>query len=235
MPTSATSREKAELRIGEDGTVLATGKSPAHDVYELDLETDLQVITAIRLEALAHDESPGGGVGRASHNNIVLTDVSLQLEHAGNPGQWQEVELASASADWAQQKFAVAKAIDDDKQSGWAIAGGAKADRVAIFAPHEPLQLQGPRRLRLRLAFESQHNQHTIGKLRLSVSSASEVVPARLAVWQATALLPAENGKAAYLQMLSTLAELVSAHHRTDLVHTLQLPTCIHACIRASR
>ena len=209
VPETAVSREQVDLQVADDGTVLATGKSPAKDVYEFEFATELPRLTALRLEALVHDEAPGGGVGRAGHNNIVLTDVSLHRESAATPGEWEEIELDLSTADWAQQKFAVAKAIDGDPASGWAIAGGAKADRVAVFAPDSPFVLGELTRLRLRLAFESNFAQHTIGKLRLSVSAANEVGPARLGVWEATNLVPAANAKAAFARTPEELQDAV--------------------------
>ena len=202
QPTSALSRGGATMTIVDDDAVLATGVSPAHDVYEIALRTDLRDIAAIRLEALTHTEAPGGGVGRASHNNIVLTDVTITAAAARDPLVAQPIAIARTSADYSQRLYPVQNAIDDDPRSGWAIDKGDD-DRTAVFAPAAPFGFDGGTLIQLRLAFGSAHPEHTIGKLRVSVSADKTTAPSSLQPWHLAALLPAKDAGAAAKQTLS--------------------------------
>lgn len=85
----------------------------------------------------------------------------------------QQIHFASASADYEQTEggFLVAKAIDGDSASGWAVAGYDKrVNREAIFVPDAPLDLQPTQRLRVRLRFESPYRKHGIGRFRISTT-----------------------------------------------------------------
>ena len=64
-PRRLVSKKHATLTVQPDGSVLATGDKPNNDVYEIDLETDLKGITALRLEVLNDPSLPEGGPGRA--------------------------------------------------------------------------------------------------------------------------------------------------------------------------
>jgi serine/threonine protein kinase len=63
-PSAMTSKGGATLTLQEDGSILASGKNPDRDDYSLVAKTDLEQITAIRLEALPDPSLPGGGPGR---------------------------------------------------------------------------------------------------------------------------------------------------------------------------
>ncbi|MCA8944478.1 MAG: PSD1 domain-containing protein [Planctomycetes bacterium] len=197
VPVSAFSRDGATLTIVDGSTILATGQTPPNDAYELTFETAATDVRAVRLEALAHDESPGGGVGRAEHDNIVLTDVRIEVAPADDPEAFEVVPIRTASADWTQRGFAVQNAIDDDAASGWAIDGGDDEDRVAVFAPERAFGFPQGSVVRVRLAFDSEYPQHTIGKLRIATSSAAFVAPLELGPWQVGEHLPAQDPAAA--------------------------------------
>ncbi len=198
VPTSAVSRGGATMQLGKDNTVLATGFSPANDVYEVVLRSDAKDLRALRIEALAHAESPGKGVGRASHNNIVLTDISVEAAPATRPLDAKPVALASACADWNQPNFPIQNALDGKPATGWAIDNGDSDDRTVIVAAAQPFGFDGGTIVRMRLGFESQYAQHTIGKLRISASSEDRVLPAVLGNWEVSNHIPAKNRTAAY-------------------------------------
>src|SRR5262249_52806188 len=82
-PTSAQSKEGAELSIAADGSVRAAGRSPATDVFTIEASVDekqLAAASAFRLEALPDPALPNGGPGRSEGNgNFVLNEFALTV------------------------------------------------------------------------------------------------------------------------------------------------------------
>ena len=75
-PDSAESSNGTELKIQADDSVLATGKLPDNDTYELTFSTTLENITGFRLETLTDPSLKSGGPGR--DGDFVLTGFELQ-------------------------------------------------------------------------------------------------------------------------------------------------------------
>ena len=73
-PTPAAA-DGAKLTINKDGSVLASGKPDAVDIYTVVGTAKLdEPITAIRLEVLADPSLPAKGPGRADNGNFVLNE-----------------------------------------------------------------------------------------------------------------------------------------------------------------
>ena len=87
------------------------------------------------------------------------------------------LRLASATADFEQVDWEVAKAIDGDPATGWAIAPRQSTDHVAVFATDRALE--GPHELRLSLVQEY-GERHTLGRFRIAVTDAPPPVLALL-------------------------------------------------------
>ena len=173
----------------EDGSYLATGVAPDHDVYTVTLKTSLAQVTGVRVEALAHDSLPSHGPGRHPNGNIGLSDIRIS---GGAP-----LPLKAATADFSQADHAVALASDGDDTTAWTILPQSGRDHAAVFeleSPFQPETTQG--RLTVRLSFHSPYAQHEIGRLRVSLSSSPRPressglpEPVRLAM----AVLPGER------------------------------------------
>jgi mono/diheme cytochrome c family protein len=169
-PESLTSGGGVQLNVLEDLSVLASEANPDKDVYTVVLRPGAGTITGLRLEALTHDSFPNKGLSRAG-GNFVLTGVELEskLATADKP---EPVKLVSAAADFSQDSFPVAHAIDGKPDTGWAVNGHVQpADRKASFGFEKPLTLAEDTLLTLRLRFESPHAQHTIGRFRIALTS----------------------------------------------------------------
>jgi hypothetical protein len=121
----------------DDGSILASGESPATADYEIAAKTALDGITAFRLEALADEVLPGGGPGRSATGNFVLSQFSVTVEEAASaakgiavrfvrielPGKKQLLSLAEVQAFAGNENIAVkGKAI----QSSTAFDGPAQ-------------------------------------------------------------------------------------------------------------
>jgi hypothetical protein len=77
-PLTAVATDGAILTINGDGSILASGPSPATSTYTVTAETFLTGITGIRLEVLANASLPTNGPGREPANgNFVLSQLTL--------------------------------------------------------------------------------------------------------------------------------------------------------------
>lgn len=154
-----------------DGSVLFSGNNPDQDVHRFTLVTELPVIRALRIEALSDKSFVQGGAGRSDNANFVLTHIAIEAVSLADPGQRQLVKLVNAFADYEQKDFQVAKAIDNDPASGWAVDGHARPEsRWAVVVPEQPFGFQGGTRLVVELRYQSPYARHVIGRPRFSVS-----------------------------------------------------------------
>ena len=98
-PTEATANLPL-LSVQDDGSIFASGDQSKSDLYTLRFSTDLQRITAIRLEALPDDRLPRRGPGRVfyegpfgdfflSEFSVKAGDKAMPLKQADSdrPGQ----------------------------------------------------------------------------------------------------------------------------------------------------
>ncbi len=174
-PASLASTGGSTLAKLADGSVLASGTNPDKDIYEFVATAKLAGIRALRLEALTHESLAGKGTGRAGNANFVLTGVDVEAAPESTPDAWSAVPLARAEADHFQAAgdFRVAKAIDADPASGWAVDGDKKReDRRALFEVKSPFGSESGTRVKVRLRFESPYARHAIGRFRLAASTA---------------------------------------------------------------
>lgn len=147
-----------------DRAIVVAGPNPPKDTYVVAGPASTSSITAFRLETLADEGLSGKGPGRSINGNIVLTEVRLAID--GKP-----VRIKSASADFSQQNFPIAHAIDGNPQTGWAIHPEVGKPHMAVFELAEPIKSAG--RVEVTLDFQSPHVQHQLGKFRLSLTDAA--------------------------------------------------------------
>jgi hypothetical protein len=159
----------------EDKSLLATGSNPGVSEYTVTCKTTLQGITAFRIEALTDPNLPYNGPGRAGNGNFVLSEFTVQL--ATN-----EVPLTNATADFSQNGFPVAAAIDGTTTNkiGWAVQdlpGRGNRDHRAVFETQKPLGDGGETILKFTLN-QSFGDENTIGRFRISATTGSRPVQA---------------------------------------------------------
>jgi hypothetical protein len=173
-PTRLESRGKAKLSKQKDGSVVATGPNADRDVYTFTAPAEFGPITAIRVEALPDPSLNGGGPGRSVNGNTVLTDVTLEVSDATAPDEFEPTTLVSASADFSQETFPVAYAIDKKPETGWGLDPQEGKPHAAVFATGKPIAGGKGTMLRVILAFESPFAGHQFGKFRISATSAKD-------------------------------------------------------------
>ncbi len=165
---NAASANGTRLDAEPDGTIVASGPSPERDVYTVRIELLAGTHTALRLEALPVKLGDGKtGVGRSPADpNFVLSEITATI--AGSPGP---LKWGRAQADFAQDQWPVANAIDGKSETGWAISPKKSDRHVAVFAFAEPLVLVAP--ATLEVALSQQYGAAlTLARFRLSTSAA---------------------------------------------------------------
>jgi len=171
-PASLTSSGGSTLTKLDDKSFVAGGANPRQDVYEVTAKTELTTLTAVRLEALMHESLPGGGPGRHSNSNFVLSEFELTATSIRDPSVTKTVTFVQAIADYSQSSYEVAKAIDRvSGNSGWAVDGPTRKEKAtAAFVASAPFGYEGGTKLVFRLRHEANFATHGVGRPRLSIT-----------------------------------------------------------------
>jgi hypothetical protein len=220
----AASANLPRLAVEEDGSVVASGDMTKSDAYTLDFRTDLQGITAIRLEVLPDDRLPKQGPGRVYYEgpagDFFLSEFAVIADG-------EAVPLAGASHSFARKKFGADQAIDGDPQTGWSIDGGQGRAHAAVFRLGSPPGETGV--FRIRLLFE-RYYAAGLGRFRISATTDPRPVEAREMPAEIEALLSipecerTESQRDRLLQHFLTIApELASEREQIEALRK-QMP-----------
>ncbi|MDZ4688017.1 MAG: DUF1549 and DUF1553 domain-containing protein, partial [Planctomycetaceae bacterium] len=172
----ASSAQGATLTVLPDESVLVSGPSPQTDTYTLVIETTATEVAGLKLEALTDDSLGGKGPGRTPHGNFVLSE--LQADVAGPGTAVTPLMFQTATADFSQDQFPAAKAVDGQADTGWAIQGDGKWNvaRSLTAKFNRTMRTQGVARWTIRL--EQNHGQqHTLGRFRVSLGRITDSRP----------------------------------------------------------
>jgi hypothetical protein len=163
----------AKLSRKPDGSILASGKNPFPETYTITLKTKRTGITAVRLEVLPDPSLPNQGPGRSVANgNFVLSEFAVTAQRADEKEPAQPVALHRPQATFSQDGWPVAAAIDNNPDTGWAIAPQIGKAQTAIFEAQSPVGFAEGTLLRVTMQQRFPGRDHTIGKFRLSVTTA---------------------------------------------------------------
>lgn len=176
-PTSFTSAGGASLTKKPDGSILASGKNPNSDLYTVLADTSMAGITGIRLEVLPDRTLSGQGPGRAPNGNFVLNEFQVTVWPIGDPAKAKTVALHNAKADFSQENYAVAGAIDGKLETGWAVVPQLGMRHVAVFETKELLNFPNGMTLSFKMDQRLEGKLHNIGRFRLSVTNYKPPVP----------------------------------------------------------
>lgn len=168
---SFTSAEGTDLQREPDHILLASGKSPERETITLRARSPFPglLLTGLRLELLTHESLPAQGPGRASNGNLHLTGLEVR-QAAADTEPFERVTLTNAAADFEQEGWTVAHAIDDKAETGWGIHPQEGKPHVATFAfvPNVRLSSEG----RIEVVLRQDHGrQHTLGRFRVAVTT----------------------------------------------------------------
>jgi len=169
-PTRLTAEGGALLAAQSDDSILASGPNPERNTYSVTLQGPAATVTALRLEAIPHPSLGAKGPGRTPHGNFVLSEIRVRVSTADAPDAGAEVKLSRAQADFSQDTFPVANAIDGKLETGWAIHGPDPWNvlRTATFHLLKPESVPASARWTIELV-QNHGIQHTLGSFRLSL------------------------------------------------------------------
>ena len=169
-PSKTTGGKGTTFKPLPDSSTLVGGNSPASETYTLQLHTQQTGLTAIRLECLTHPSLPHNGAGRAFNSNFVLGEFEAETSHpakGGKPRQSERIKFKRAFADFSQNGYNIAKTIDGNTNTGWAVDGPTrKENRIAVFIADKPFGFEGGTDLEIRLRFNF-GSIHSIGRFRI--------------------------------------------------------------------
>jgi mono/diheme cytochrome c family protein/uncharacterized membrane protein len=171
-PTTQKSASNVKLILQPDGSLLAKGKKTDKDTYTVEATADTTGMTMLRVEALSDDSLPKKGPGRAPNGNFVLSEIKVVTTQPTT----KPFAIASATADFQQPEYEVAKAIDNNPATGWAVAqaGDIVQPSIATFTFKEKLP---DGQTKLVVTLDQQYSKHQLGRFRLSLGRAAPPPP----------------------------------------------------------
>lgn len=186
-PTEVASTGGATLTKSVDKSVVVSGANSGKDTYVIEARTGLKGVTGIRLEALPDPSLPRGGPGRDQYGNFVLNGFAVEASTASDGAQAAALLFQNAVADDSVGSLG---ATDNSKYEfkNWTVNAAkddARLARQAIFVAAQPFGFDGETVLKIKLTHASAHGGQSIGRFRLSVTTATDPtiiasVPVRL-------------------------------------------------------
>jgi hypothetical protein len=170
-PTSVVSAGKQTTKMMPDHSVLFGGTRPEIDTYTIEAASADKRITGVRVEVLTDPSLPHQGPGRQDNGNLHLNEIRVEAARKATPGMKKPVTLQNPSADFNQNGWTVAMAIDGNPSTAWGIYPEVGRPHAAVFEFKEPVAFDGG----AALTFTLQQNHgggHLIGRVRLSVTTA---------------------------------------------------------------
>ncbi len=194
-----------KLSVLADRSIFASGKEMKGS-YMVECLTELRGITAVRLEAMADDRLPGGGPGMAG-GNFVLSAFDATATAVADAKQVKKVDFHRPQADFTQENFSIAQAIDGNVNAaqGWAVSPAMGVTHWAVLETKEPIGFEGGTRLTFKLTHQFRGNKvnFALGRFRISVAIAKPPFKLGLSEELQTVLaVPAKERDKAQLALL---------------------------------
>ncbi len=170
QPQEVTSSGGAKLTRQADGSYLASGKNPSHDVYTIKSPLPEGTFSGLLLECLADPSLPQQSLGRYANGNFVLSAVEAEIT-APSLQTPLVATFNRAEATYSQKGWEIGLTLDGSASNGWAVDGPSRRDQTnAMFLVQSSLSVPPDATLTVRLKHEAL-NQHNIGRFRLSTTS----------------------------------------------------------------
>jgi len=217
------------LTILDDASVLVGGDATKRDVFELDYETSLTNITALRLEALPHPTLPGGGPGREAIDHpgdFFLSELAVRAGSKGAvPPLSPAVKIVKTAHSYANLPNVSDKVIDNDEESSWTITGETGRAQIGVFEFQEPISAGASTSLNVVLT-HFMYYPSSLGRFRVSITTGP--TPPQLST------LPAEIESLLVVPRSKRTSQQHQALRRYYLSATPEL-AAVHAQIAALR
>jgi len=143
----------------------------------------LTKVTAVKLEVLTDDSLPLHGPGRQDNGNLHLSEFEVFVDGTDVP-----LTLVNPRADFNQQDWGIARAIDKSEPTAWGIYPKVGHSHAAVFELQTPLAITSP--IKLKFVLKQRHGAgHLIGRARMMISDATPPVRLDLLPEPITAIL----------------------------------------------
>ena len=181
---------QTKMELLPDGSILVGGPNNFFNNFSLAYDTDLEGITALRLEALSDPSQPASGPGRDPEGNFLLSEfrVAVRSHQGGDeesdpaPTDFDPIAFDRAVADHEESGHSIRTSLDGDTGTGWAIRPASGRHHTAVFLSEVPFGVAGGSTLNVGL----DHHEHTIGRFRLlATTTRLEVEEGNLSVSEA--------------------------------------------------
>ncbi len=178
-PSQYNSAGGATLKLLQDSSILASGKNPQADTYQLTANTDRTGITGIRIEVLPDPSLPKGGPGRDPDGNFFLSAFQVEAKPATGAAAAQKITFKEAIADESQSGYEIENVLKGNKDGpvGWAIDptwSRVPLPRQAVLVADKPFGFDGGTVLTIRLKHEMKFASRNLGRFRLSVTASAD-------------------------------------------------------------
>ena len=183
--------------LQKDGSFLTAGYAPTKHSVKMTVKTDLQNITAFRLELLNDPNLPLNCPGRALNGTCALTEFEAEAAPATEGAKPVKIKFAKATADFNPPEEVLAAifndktprhrvtgpidfAIDGKEETAWGIDAGPgrrNQPRNAVFLAAQPIANPEGTILTIHLkqnhgGWNSDDNQsNNLGRMRLSITT----------------------------------------------------------------
>ncbi|HKE02484.1 MAG TPA: DUF1549 and DUF1553 domain-containing protein [Blastocatellia bacterium] len=184
----------------EDGSFLAAGYAPVKHRVKMRLKTEVQNITAFRLELLNDPNLPLNGPGRSIKGSCALTEFEVEAAPANDPKKNTKIKLERATSDINPPEKELEPifddksgrrrligpilfAIDGKDDTAWSIDVGPglrNQPRKAVFVSSSPIANEGGSVLTFYLRQDhggwnnNDNQQNSLGRFRLSITTAPD-------------------------------------------------------------
>jgi len=161
---------------GNDFSIIAStanGPKPVTDTYTVRFKTELERVTALRLEAQTFEELPRGGPGRDPTGGFVVSEIEVR-DAAGQPLALQNATASTPDGDvWSAEA-----AIDGNaKDGGWALRAADGESHRLVVELRTPIVREGETTTLTLVVHQNAGGLRTLGRLRLA--GTSEALPVR--------------------------------------------------------
>lgn len=208
------SKGGATLERRDDGSIFSGGQRPETEVLTLTLTAENRGITAVSLEVMADPALPKNGPGRQDNGNLHLNECEIFVVGKEDE-QPRKIRIARATADFDQQGWTIAHAIDGNEKTAWGIFPRVGESHVAVFELAESITLAEGQSLRVILK-QVHGGGHVIGRLRLAVTNAP---PSQIAIMPASIaeILEVPQDQRSETQRLTIAAYVVAKKAAAEL------------------
>jgi Protein of unknown function (DUF1553)/Protein of unknown function (DUF1549)/Planctomycete cytochrome C len=188
-PSHFVSEEGAQLKLLDDGSILAGGKNPYADTYDIEAETNVQAITGMRIEVLGDPSLPNGGPGRDLDGNFFLSGFEVEAAPTDKSAPVQKIVFKEAVDNESEPGYSARNLVKKGKDlKGWSIdstPSSVPIVREAVLVPEKPFGFAAGTKLTIHLKHGMRHTTRNIGRFRLSITTSQKPaaitqVPARM-------------------------------------------------------